>query len=194
MASHANPEARIHALEPVERTYWRLADNLRANRLARKIEPHRLAASDEGGQAEIHVFRGPGVLDAGASLVSKESGVVRTQLVQTIRLDTFVRDNDILRVDLIKIDVERHELAVIEGMAELVSRHKPAILVEVFSREELVEIIGMLPGYRFAVINERAQKAYVGDEAAHETAGQNVLFAPWSLERLRTFFDAIAPL
>jgi FkbM family methyltransferase len=136
--------ARVYALEPMERTYWRLSGNILVNRLFRRIEAHRVAASDEDGRAELNVYRGARVLGTGSSLVAKEDQTAtRTQPVETVRLDTFVREQGIPGVDLVKLDVERYELQAIGGMAGLLE-HKPAMLVEVFSSEALREIAGLL--------------------------------------------------
>ena len=167
-----------------------------ANRLLRRVEAHRVAAGDEDGRGELNVFRGPRVLESGSSLVAKENQkATRTQLVNTVRLDTFVREHSIPGIDLVKLDVERYEVQAVKGMAGLLGGHKPAMLVEAFSTENLLEIADLLAphGYEFAVLDDLAQRAHVGDPDAHEE-GRNVLFAPWPPERLRTFFDGIPPL
>ena len=195
IAAQANRMARVYALEPMERTYWRLSDNILVNRLFRRIEAHRVAASDEDGRAKLNVYRGARVLGAGSSLVAKEDQTAtRTQPVETVRLDTFVREHGIPGVDLVKLDVERYELQAIGGMAGLLE-HKPAMLVEVFSSEALREISGLLSphGYSFAVLDDLGQRAYVEDVNAHEEA-RNVLFWVGSPEELRAFADSIAAL
>jgi FkbM family methyltransferase len=195
IAAQANRRARVYALEPMERTYWRLSDNVLANRLFSRIEAHRVAASDEDGRAELNVYRGARVLGTGSSLVAKEDQTItRTQPVETVRLETFVREHGIPGVDLVKLDVERYEPQAIGGMAGLLE-HKPTMLVEVFSSEALREIAGLLSphGYSFAVLDELGQRAYVEDVDAHEEA-RNVLFRVGSPGELRAFVDSIAPL
>jgi FkbM family methyltransferase len=195
IAAQANRRASIYALEPMERTYWRLSDNVRANRLFRRIEAHRVAASDEDGRAELNVYRGARVLGSGSSLSAKEGQTAtRIQAVETVRLDTFVREHGIPGVDLVKLDVERYELQAIGGMVGLLE-HKPAMLVEVFSSELLREVADLLSphGYSFAVLDDLGQRAYVEDVNAHEEA-RNVLFWVGSPEELRAFTESIAPL
>ena len=46
------------------------------------------------------------------------------------------------RVSLVKIDVEGHELAVVRGMAQLLRRDHPALIIETSSDE----VIGLVTG------------------------------------------------
>ena len=196
IAARANRKADVYALEPMERTFWRLVDNVRANRMSRSVEAFALAASDEDGRAVLNVFRGRRVLRSGSSLVAKDDRtVVRKQPVETVRLDTFVRRQGIPEVDLVKLDVEQSELRVLKGMAGLLDEHKPSILVEVFSGEVLREITDLLYpyGYSFAVLDDLGQGAYVEDVGAHEQV-RNVLFRVGAPEELRAFLGSIAPL
>jgi len=51
--------------------------------------------------------------------------------VNTIKLDTYVKNNNISHIDLIKIDVELHEPEVIEGMYNILKDFRPFLLIEV---------------------------------------------------------------
>ena len=196
VAARANRGAKVYSFEPMERTFWRLVDNVRANRLSRRVEAFDLAASDEDGRADLNVFRGPRVLRSGSSLVAKEGQTVaQTQPVETARLDTFVGRQGIPGVDLVKLDVEQAEVRAIKGMAGLLGEHTPSVLVEIFSGKNLREIAGVLSphGYSFAVLDDLAQRAHLGDAGAHER-GRNVLFRAQPPEELRAFLGSIAPL
>jgi FkbM family methyltransferase len=50
--------------------------------------------------------------------------------VCSVRLDTWIRCHPLPRIDLIKIDVEGAELAVINGAREVIGRYKPLIICE----------------------------------------------------------------
>lgn len=133
-AAHANRDAKVYCFEPIGQIHGRLVANLRVNELARRIEAFDIALSDVDGHAMINVFRGYRTLDSGASLFPRD-GVqsVRREHVETTRLDTFVKKHALPGVDLVKIDVERAERMVIEGMEDSLRKHRPYLLVEVYS-------------------------------------------------------------
>lgn len=87
-----------------------------------KIECRSVALSDRAGQATIHFnLNNMG----GGSLVAGEGE--RSAQVQTVRLDNLEFHEPI---KLIKIDVEGHELGVIEGSQSTIEKHRPVILFE----------------------------------------------------------------
>ncbi|MFT5919145.1 MAG: hypothetical protein ACI9FU_000951 [Granulosicoccus sp.] len=55
--------------------------------------------------------------------------------VRTMKLSSYIQENDITSIDLIKIDVEMHEPSVIEGFGELLLKFKPAVVIEVLSQK-----------------------------------------------------------
>lgn len=50
--------------------------------------------------------------------------------VNTITLDQFVQDRKIDKVDVIKMDIEGSELAAFMGAHEILSKHRPVLLIE----------------------------------------------------------------
>ena len=50
--------------------------------------------------------------------------------VQTVAIDDLVRAGGLPTPDVVKIDVEGAEIAVLEGMRETIDRHRPAIICE----------------------------------------------------------------
>jgi hypothetical protein len=61
-------------------------------------------------------------------------------------------------VDAVKIDVEKHEPAVIRGMCETIEADRPAILIEILNHEIGAEVSELLRGneYRYFRIDEQA--------------------------------------
>jgi FkbM family methyltransferase len=112
----------VHAFEPVDE----LAEILR------KIAPgnvtvHQVALSDRSGMAVLSVPSAGGHRTYGLSSIEPRtgSGFVRTN-VQTARLD----DLEITEVGFVKVDVEGHEMHVLEGARGIISRDHPIFLVE----------------------------------------------------------------
>lgn len=119
----------VHAFEPS----GAMADVLRRTSAA-NVNVHQLALSDHGGEAELFVPDGEqGPVHGLASLEPQalRSGKPgRAIPVPTARLDDLVQDD----VDFVKIDVEGHELRVLNGATRVLERSQPVFLVEAEDR------------------------------------------------------------
>jgi FkbM family methyltransferase len=102
--------ARCIAFEPVPRTYERLVDNMRLNRLDEKVECVNKGVGAESGK--IAFTSGCGT--ANHALASGEKGN-DSITVEITRLDTALHGQS---PTLIKIDVEGYETPVLEGGQE----------------------------------------------------------------------------
>jgi FkbM family methyltransferase len=69
-------------------------------------------------------------LAQGMSTEGSYPGRVSSEKVAAIRLDAFGPVTELPSIALLKIDAEHHELAVLEGAAEQVARHRPVIFLE----------------------------------------------------------------
>lgn len=194
-ATRANPGARVYCFEPIAGSLSRLLVNLAVNPKTDGVRAFKAAVGDADGSAEMNLFNDPQALLSGSSLVPKgNKEVVARERVQTVRLDTFVREQAVDGVDLIKVDVERAESMTVAGMAETLRDFRPHLLVEVFGQETLREIAGMLPSYSFAVIDDMEQRAHVDEPEIPEGKALNVLFSPKSPDDLRDFCASVKPL
>lgn len=116
---------QVHAFEPSHE----MADLLRRTS-ARNVEIHEVALSDHDGDAELFVPQGDNGLVHGLASLEPRLDVppaqVRATSVPIARLDAIV-DQD---VAFVKIDVEGHELNVLNGAVGLLERSQPVFLVE----------------------------------------------------------------
>ncbi|MCU1450665.1 MAG: hypothetical protein JWP02_2835, partial [Acidimicrobiales bacterium] len=76
---------------------------------------------------------------------------IATTLEPVVAIDTFVDENGLGPVDLVKIDTEKTEPAVLEGMLRTIARDRPSIVCEVLDREngKAIEEILTPFGYRW---------------------------------------------
>ncbi len=103
---------------------------------------HALALSNAAGVAEIMLPRGYNEL-ASLEPSSGAAGTIERHRTPLRTLDSF----GLSAVGLIKIDVEGHEFAVLEGARETIARYHPTILVEVEERHKpggIARIRGLL--------------------------------------------------
>lgn len=123
----------VLAFEPNPALRERLARNLRVNRCSNVgIRPEAL--SDRAGTASLYLPAG----DVNTGEASLREGGSREQLdvggvidVECLRLDDVVADEGLVRVDLIKVDVEGLEAAVLRGAEDTLRRFRPTVIFEV---------------------------------------------------------------
>jgi FkbM family methyltransferase len=122
---------RTIAFEPVAAC----ADALEAY-FGRSIEIHRVALSSRTGRASIYVPHENGLANAERTRIDRNGPGTRKVEVDVKRLDDF----DLVNVSFIKIDVEGHELSVLDGAAGTLERNRPVLLVEVEQRHNVSPI------------------------------------------------------
>jgi FkbM family methyltransferase len=149
-AAKINSEANVFAFEPYPANYHHLVANLSMNGCMNAM-PFELALGDTVGKISFFVPRDPTIVTSVASVnegygdaIEGDNDYVETEISQTT-IDAFVLERGIERIDLMKIDVENHELAVLEGGVQSLKRFRPAIICEVLMPEALKE---RFPGIR----------------------------------------------
>lgn len=119
----------VHAFEPSRQ----MADLLRRTS-APNVNVHEVALSDHSGEAALFVPEGEqGPVHGLASIepqACRSGKPGRAVPVPTARLDDIVQDE----VEFVKIDVEGHELSVLNGATGLLERSQPVFLVEAEDR------------------------------------------------------------
>ncbi len=149
------PSSKVYAFEPVKRVYEKLLLNNKLNNY--DITSLELAASNFSGEAVIYDSDTPHTYSVAVNkkLDSSQSNAIETK-IKTITLDLFCEQNNIAKIDLMKIDVETHEAEVIEGALGIIRKCKPSILIEILESQigENVERLIADQGYLFFNINE----------------------------------------
>lgn len=156
VASKVNPDAEVFAFEPSRRAFEALRRNVALNGPSR-IRTASVALSDMNGTALFHDLHS---LTAVASLVPDDTLTNHTHAtvyeVPVSTLSTYLAQSGVQRVDLVSIDVERHEDAVIRGMGDLLRLNRPNMLVEVLNDDAGTAIAAHFEnlGYAFFWIDE----------------------------------------
>ena len=115
---------RVDSFEPNLDIVARLAPVMPEN-----VNIHPVALSNQSGQSNLWVPSG-GAGKEGRSSLEPPTGAGsdwRKQPVATSRLDDF----DLGDVGFVKIDVEGHELAVLQGSTDLLRTQRPTLMVEI---------------------------------------------------------------
>jgi FkbM family methyltransferase len=132
---------KVIAFEPNKDTFELLTKNIELNHLT-NIEAYKLAASKRRGVVSfmyekesmyskiIDYNRSTNVTALEENAKSSDNNNNNNiHLVNTIDLDRILLKED--RVDWIKIDVEGHEMEVLEGAMQTIRVHKPKIIIEI---------------------------------------------------------------
>jgi FkbM family methyltransferase len=120
---------QVHAFEP-SRQMARLLRRTSAT----NVSIHEIALSDHDGDAELFIPQGDNGLVHGLASLEPRMSATTESVVSThvpiARLDAVVRQD----VAFVKIDVEGHELNVLNGAVELLERCQPVFVVEAEDR------------------------------------------------------------
>lgn len=136
------PSATIWAIEPNTESF-----NLLNTKSDARLKTFNLAISDQDGQVEFHVNRiaptsgihaiNPASKDSIALAQSQldsskppQNQRMRTLVMESKTLNTFVAEHEIGFIDLLKIDVQGAEIEVIKGSKEILNQ-TGTILIEV---------------------------------------------------------------
>jgi len=137
------PQGKVYAFEPEPGNFEKLKANLERNNVTNVI-PLQLALSENEGEMQV--------ASAGGSSIMTQARTGTSVKVTTI--DKFVGANKLPRVDFIKMDVEGHELKVLEGAHETIKTFKPSLALSAYHRgDDLIKLPKFLlelnPNYNF---------------------------------------------
>jgi FkbM family methyltransferase len=120
---------RIIAFEPGQNAYARLTENLALNPY-RNIQTFAVAVSDREGEAVLHLAGD--IADSSASLYPAAGAQAQAgqEVCRTVALDHFLRSEGLGPPNLIKLDAEGAELAVLHGAQGLLADSPPLWLME----------------------------------------------------------------
>jgi FkbM family methyltransferase len=132
LAAHANPSGRVLAFEPLPANLERLRSNVKRNNTP-NVECIGTAVGDAEGTQEF--FHSPSGLPCSSSLsqgfMAHVPGLTSMK-VSVVTIDAICSARA-LEVDLIKIDTETTEPAVLRGAADTLARLRPDIICEVLA-------------------------------------------------------------
>ena len=165
----AGANGRVYAFEPVPSTRAALERNVARAATSSNVQILPVAVSDHPGEVLIHVA---GAINTGASHVvsadvddsifssgRKRAGIVQTLALRCVTGDEIWRERGRPAVDLVKIDIEGHELHALRGMPELLNANDNiVVLVEV--RESFLVAGGASAGELFAFMSAHGFTSY----------------------------------
>jgi FkbM family methyltransferase len=151
----------VHAFEPHPNVYERLLDNINANQALDFIKTHNCALSDADGKMYLNV--NPAVrLTSGGSLTSSV-----TRNTKPVPVDVKDYDANFPVPMIVKIDVEGHEIAVLDGIRESLRFGRGLVILEANTEHHKKQIVQWfdenLPFYKLIGEPDGRNLAFSGD-------------------------------
>ncbi|MBK9255894.1 MAG: FkbM family methyltransferase [Saprospiraceae bacterium] len=113
-ALHTLPDSKIYAFEPSKDNYFRFLKNIENDHRLNSIHPFHQAISGHSGERELSLGR-----PQNHSLYKNYiADLDQSELVQTVTLDQFVLDNQIEKIDFLKIDCEGSEHEILQNTSQ----------------------------------------------------------------------------
>ncbi len=147
-----HPSASVHCFEPTPAIATVLSKRFDSNS---NVVVHNLALSDCQGEGTLYIDPD----DSKNSLVSRSPVGIHLEhsIVPINRGDTIIEDLGIAHVDLLKIDTEGHDLSVIRGFCDTLSRGGVSVIqfeynaFSIYSRTLLLDYYEFLGPMGFAI-------------------------------------------
>lgn len=154
-AEYVGPGGKVVAIEPNQWAINRLKRNLELNpQIQERVQIIKVALSDRDELSQEMSFQASYKLSGNNAAVS--------EIVDVRSLDSICADQDLIGINLIKIDVDGFEIKVLKGSLDLLARDHPTLIVEftpsVFSQlgdevQSLEQSLQSL-GYSFFTVDE----------------------------------------
>lgn len=175
----------VYAFEPVERVFNKLRANSNLNNF--DVICIEDAASNFDGEETIYDTNAEHTysVTVNKNTLSEKVNVLETK-INTLRLDTFIKKTGLIKIDLIKIDVETHEPEVLEGMGKFLEEFRMSILLEILddSIGERVEEMVANCDYLYFNIDDRAGTIRRVDKITKSDFWNYLLCTPEKAEKL----------
>ena len=132
--------AQVYAFEPTDTTFETLKKTAELNG---NIIPVKKGLSDKKSLTHFFVST---VGNSGANRIDASSGnfTEASSEIETTRLDDFVRDNNLPRVDFIKADIEGFERHMLAGAQETLARFAPKLALCTYHLPDDPEVMARL--------------------------------------------------
>lgn len=161
-ASNIIKNGKIVSFEPFSKNLDTFQTNISLNN-KKNIKIEKIAIGAENGEINLYYNEKEQNLGMVSIHKTKDSNAEKTKL-QT--LDSYVENNAIQNIDFIKIDIEGNEFSALQGMASVLKKQNPVLLIEILTQKEKDLIVPFLEKLGY-------QKYYLYDNAELSSENKN---------------------
>ncbi|MDR2794351.1 MAG: FkbM family methyltransferase [Holosporaceae bacterium] len=124
-------KGRVIAIEPCQRDFNRLLENIKINKLDALISAHRYAVFQKKGRTNLLVAgeEMSSLNTLGTEFSIKGVDKDHTEEVDTISIDEFIVEEGITNVDVINLDIEGSEFEALKGARQTIEKYHPVLVV-----------------------------------------------------------------
>jgi len=168
-ASSLSPKGKIYSFEPTEGIFGILHKNIVSNGLERRIFAYNLALGDKKRMAEIIIndnynITANTILDSDF-LKGRESNYNKKESVEMTTIDDFIRENNIQKVDFIKMDTEGYEKQILKGARLTIKKFHPVIACSAYhlpeDKKEIPKLVLEIePNYKYR-LEKRLEEDFI---------------------------------
>ncbi len=177
LAAKTRDEVRVLAFEPNPPVADVLQANVDANGLQQQITIHRVGLSNRAGSFPLYLpDAGHGLLETSASLeIAFTSRTTDQVVVRTVTLDETDCHG---RISAIKVDIEGHEAAFLQGGYERIKNDTPIIFAEMLppAAHDFARVAEMFRGLNYLMFRLRATCVIACDRIEHDHLAWNYGF------------------
>ncbi len=179
-----HPGGEVWSFEPLPDLYAMMSDNMVMNGYSPMARRHCLALSDHEGTADLRIFDGylatSTLRQPSEDFIAnteKETGrKSRTLKVNLARLDDVMRD--VAAINVMKIDAEGHEPAIIRGAEQILGRSANARIVMEFvpptmGRAESMDLLALVRRLGFSIFVLEADYSVISFDTDAELVDRN---------------------
>lgn len=186
MAQLCGPDGKVHAFEPVPKTFNELEVNVSLSNFKSNITVNQKVLGDRQQNVSIRVPKGEP--SGHASIALKRNGNDESFDCEMLTLDHYLKDKLIENVDFVKVDIEGSEMMFLKGASRLFSQAVPPVILMEMALEQskhfgylpndLVRFIRTKGDYAFFAVDEPRCSLTQIDGFADDDIGANVFCIP----------------
>lgn len=179
-------DREIHAFEPHPEVMKAFLGNINCNNLGERVHTYGIGLSDKAGTATLYLpDQGHGLIETSASLEIGFQAVASSIEIDIKRLDEMDLNS---QVAVIKVDIEGHEYAFLQGARQTIQRDRPIIFAEVLHGAQRNRLGQFLRETSYIDFRLRPDIAIHDGDVMFDDTAWNHAFVP--VERLDKFREA----
>jgi FkbM family methyltransferase len=190
-AKAQNPNSDVYSFEPIPKVFKQLTNNITNNGV--NIDANQKAISNYSGKGfffddlDDHLLSVTLNQEASFYNDAKKRNKVETEV---LRLDSFMDQNEIETIDLVKIDAEYHDAEVLEGLGKYLESSRPDILIEVLTDSVSKKINSQIDGLGYKIILVDEKSGFTSTSKVRKSPDFNaLLLKERSFKRFSEKFD-----
>jgi len=191
IGSITNPNLKVIAFEPSIGVMKYLSENIKINDLEKQITVEVMALSDQIGEVEFHELKNekyPAIynLSGEHNMGTKPHKVHYKVKAKSSTLNNYVKEKQLKKIDLIKLDTEGNEDVILTHANEIIKKFRPIIICETLFNtiEESLEKIMSQHNYKFYNHTEKGLVKVNSIKRKFDDGIRNCFFVPNEKEEL----------